>query len=184
MSYCTSRNFRALLKLEALAARMPGKVKAGDKDYDIVGGGDLMATFAPSPASSCRRMTSKGNRRSLAATICRPYSSAPASARAKRGPILTENGLLPGALRYHNYKFEFNLRGDDGAHTGGLAMDSNLGWKGAEQYVATRAADLRPVGRPTGTLRPVHELHRAHLPREKWGSDCNVGTHWRSFPES
>ena len=31
----------------------------------------------------------------------------------------------------------FNLRGDDGAQTGGLAVDSNLGWKGAEKYVAT-----------------------------------------------
>lgn len=31
----------------------------------------------------------------------------------------------------------FNLRGDDGASTGGLAVDSNLGWKGAEKYVAT-----------------------------------------------
>jgi len=31
----------------------------------------------------------------------------------------------------------FNLRGDDGASTGGLAVDSNLGWKGPEKYVAT-----------------------------------------------
>jgi hypothetical protein len=31
----------------------------------------------------------------------------------------------------------FNLRGDDGQATGGLAVDSNLGWKGGEKYVAT-----------------------------------------------
>src|ERR1700732_3495417 len=31
----------------------------------------------------------------------------------------------------------FNLRGEDGQPTGGLAVDSNLGWKGAEKYVAT-----------------------------------------------
>ncbi|PWK75671.1 hypothetical protein C8K44_103239 [Aminobacter sp. AP02] len=31
----------------------------------------------------------------------------------------------------------FNLRGDDGEATGGLAVDSNLGWKGADKYVAT-----------------------------------------------
>ena len=48
----------------------------------------------------------------------------------------TENELLPGALRIGNYKFVFNLRGDDGATTGGLAVDSNLGWKGADKYVA------------------------------------------------
>jgi len=31
----------------------------------------------------------------------------------------------------------FNLRGDDGQATGALAVDSNLGWKGADKYVAT-----------------------------------------------
>jgi arylsulfatase len=49
----------------------------------------------------------------------------------------TENELTPGAARVGNYKAVFNLRGDDGAPTGGLAVDSNLGWKGAEKYVAT-----------------------------------------------
>ena len=38
---------------------------------------------------------------------------------------------------HRNYKFLFNLRGDDGAATGGLAVDTNLGWKGPEKYVAT-----------------------------------------------
>jgi hypothetical protein len=49
----------------------------------------------------------------------------------------TENELSPGAARVGNYKAVFNLRGDDGALTGGLAVDSNLGWKGPEKYVAT-----------------------------------------------
>ena len=49
----------------------------------------------------------------------------------------TENELSPGAARVGNYKAVFNLRGDDGQPTGGLAVDSNLGWKGAEKYVAT-----------------------------------------------
>jgi len=49
----------------------------------------------------------------------------------------TENELSPGAVRFGNYKMVFNLRGDDGAQTGGLAVDANLGWKGAEKYVAT-----------------------------------------------
>ena len=49
----------------------------------------------------------------------------------------TENELSPGAARVGNYKAVFNLRGDDGQATGGLAVDSNLGWKGAEKYVAT-----------------------------------------------
>lgn len=49
----------------------------------------------------------------------------------------TENEPSPGAFRWHQFKFVFNLRGDDGQATGGLAVDSNLGWKGAEKYVAT-----------------------------------------------
>ena len=48
----------------------------------------------------------------------------------------TENELTPGAARCGQYKAVFNLRGDDGVKTGGLAVDSNLGWKGAESYVA------------------------------------------------
>ena len=31
----------------------------------------------------------------------------------------------------------FNLRGGNGEKTGGLAVDSNLGWKGPSEYVAT-----------------------------------------------
>jgi arylsulfatase len=48
----------------------------------------------------------------------------------------TENELTPGAARVGNYKAVFNLRGDNGQETGGLAVDSNLGWKGAAKYVA------------------------------------------------
>ena len=45
--------------------------------------------------------------------------------------------MSPGAARAGNYKAVFNLRGDDGQPTGGLAVDTNLGWKGAAKYVAT-----------------------------------------------
>ncbi|MGO8256679.1 arylsulfatase, partial [Rhizobium ruizarguesonis] len=34
-------------------------------------------------------------------------------------------------------KFAFNIRGDNGSTTGGLAVDANFGWKGEEKYVAT-----------------------------------------------
>jgi hypothetical protein len=49
----------------------------------------------------------------------------------------TEDELTPGAARIGNYKAVFNLRGGDGEKTGGLAVDSNLGWKGPTEYVAT-----------------------------------------------
>lgn len=48
----------------------------------------------------------------------------------------TENELTPGAARVGHYKAVFNLRGDNGQATGGLAVDTNLGWKGAQSYVA------------------------------------------------
>ena len=64
----------------------------------------------------------------------------------------TENELSPGAARVGNYKAVFNLRGDDGAVTGGLAVDTNLGWKGAEQVCSDRAASIRLAARPAGTL--------------------------------
>ena len=40
-------------------------------------------------------------------------------------------------MRDGNLKAVFNLRGDNGQATGGLAVDANLGWKGPEKYVAT-----------------------------------------------
>lgn len=49
----------------------------------------------------------------------------------------TEDELSPGAIRIGHFKAVFNLRGDDGQATGGLAVESNLGWKGARKYVAT-----------------------------------------------
>ena len=49
----------------------------------------------------------------------------------------TEDELTPGAARVGNYKAVFNLRGGNGEKTGGLAVDSNLGWKGPSEYVAT-----------------------------------------------
>jgi len=50
--------------------------------------------------------------------------------------VLLHRGWTPGAARVGNYKAVFNLRGDDGARTRGLAVDTNLGWKGAEKYLA------------------------------------------------
>jgi hypothetical protein len=49
----------------------------------------------------------------------------------------TEDELTPGAVRVGNFKYVFNLRGDDGQATGGLSVDTNPGWKGSKSYVAT-----------------------------------------------
>jgi hypothetical protein len=66
----------------------------------------------------------------------------------------TENELSPGVARVSNYKAVFNLRGDDGAPTGGLAVDTNLDWKGREKCVAIVPPRSSISGRgPPGALR-------------------------------
>ncbi|MBB4297447.1 arylsulfatase [Rhizobium leguminosarum] len=115
----------------------PGKIKPDTKNHDIVGGLDLMATFA-----SVGSVPLPDKDREDKPIIFDSYDMSPIllgtgkSAR-KSWFYFTENELSPGAIRVNNYKFAFNIRGDDGASTGGLAVDSNLGWKGAEKYVAT-----------------------------------------------
>ena len=59
----------------------------------------------------------------------------------------TENELTPGAVRVGNYKAVFNLRGDDGQPTGGLAVDTQPRLEGRDEVRRHRSADLRPLGR-------------------------------------
>jgi arylsulfatase A-like enzyme len=116
---------------------MPGRIAAGKKVHDLAGGLDLMATFA-----SVAGVSLPGRDREGQPIIFDSYDMSPTlfgTGKSERTTwfYFTENELSPGAVRYVNYKFMFNLRGDDGAATGGLAVDTNLGWKGAEKYVAT-----------------------------------------------
>jgi arylsulfatase A-like enzyme len=120
-------------------AWMPGKIKAGTKNHDVVGGLDLMATFA---AVADQKLPT--NDRDGKPIIFDSYDMSPilfntgtGKSERKSWFYFTENELSPGAIRWGNYKFAFNLRGDNGAQTGGLAVDTNLGWKGPEKYVAT-----------------------------------------------
>jgi arylsulfatase A-like enzyme len=115
----------------------PGKIAADVKNHDIIGGLDFMATFA-----SLAGVKLPVNDLAGQPTIFDSYDMSPVLFGTGPDPrevwyYFTENELLPGAVRWHQYKFVFSLRGDDGAHTGGLAVDANLGWKGAESYVAT-----------------------------------------------
>jgi arylsulfatase len=115
----------------------PGKIKGGVKNHDILGGLDLMATFA-----SVAGVKLPENDRESKPIVFDSYDMSPVLfGTGKTARVswfyFTEDELSPGAARVGNYKAVFNLRGDDGAHTGGLAVDTNLGWKGAEKYVAT-----------------------------------------------
>lgn len=113
------------------------KIKAGSRNFDIVGGLDFMATFASLAGVKLPEKDREGQ-----PIIFDSYDMSPllfGTGKSERTSwfYFTENELTPGAARVGNYKAVFNLRGDDGQPTGGLAVDSNLGWKGPEKYVAT-----------------------------------------------
>lgn len=118
-------------------AWMPGRIKAGVKNHEIVGGLDLMATFAAVGGAKL-----PANDREGKPMVFDSYDLSPVLFGTGKSPrnewfYFTENELTPGAARVGNMKAVFNLRGDNGQQTGGLAVDTNLGWKGAERYVAT-----------------------------------------------
>ncbi|MGV0813107.1 arylsulfatase [Mycolicibacterium boenickei] len=114
----------------------PG-IEGGVRNSDIVGGLDFMATFAALAGAQLPEKDREGE-----PTIFDSYDMSPVlfgkgKSERKSWFYFSENELTPGAVRVGHYKAVFNLRGDDGASTGGLAVDTNLGWKGAEAYVAT-----------------------------------------------
>jgi arylsulfatase len=114
----------------------PG-IKAGTKNSDIVGGLDYMATFAKLAGAKLPENDREGKPIIFDSYDMSPVLFGTGKSERKSWFYFTENELTPGAARVGNYKAVFNLRGDDGTKTGGLAVDSNLGWKGAESYVAT-----------------------------------------------
>jgi len=113
------------------------RIKAGSKNSDIVGGLDYMATFASLAGVKLPQNDRAGQPIIFDSIDMSPVLFGTGKSARKSWFYFTENELTPGAARVGNYKAVFNLRGDDGASTGGLAVDSNLGWKGAEKYVAT-----------------------------------------------
>jgi arylsulfatase A-like enzyme len=118
-------------------AWMPGKIAAGKKNHEICGGLDLMATFASVAGVKLPEQDRAGQ-----PIIFDSFDLTPVLFGTGKSPrnswfYFTENELTPGAARVGNYKAVFNLRGDNGAPTGGLAVDTNQGWKGPEKYVAT-----------------------------------------------
>ncbi len=115
----------------------PGHTPADTKNHEIIGGLDLMATFASVAGVPLPTKDREGQ-----PIIFDSYDMTPVLTGSGPSPrnewfYFTENELTPGAARVGHLKAVFNLRGDDGAQTGGLAVDSNLGWKGPESYVAT-----------------------------------------------
>jgi len=117
--------------------RWPGQVKAGSKSDDIVGGLDLMATFASVAGIELPKKDREGQPIIFDSYDMTPVWTGKGKPLRNEWFYYTENELSPGAVRVGNWKYVFNMRGDDGAQTGSLAVDTNLGWKGPEKYVAT-----------------------------------------------
>ncbi|TWU32779.1 Arylsulfatase precursor [Novipirellula aureliae] len=115
----------------------PGKIEAAAKNHDIVGGLDLMATFASVAGVKLPENDREGKPIIFDSYDLRPVLLGTGPSPRKEWFYFTENELSPGAVRVGNYKACFNIRGDNGQETGGLSVDTNLGWKGAEKYVAT-----------------------------------------------
>ena len=118
-------------------AWMPGRIAAGKRNYDILGGLDLMATFAAIAGVKLPEKDRENQPIIFDSIDMSPVLFGTRKSARTSWFYFTENELTPGAARVGNYKAVFNLRGDDGAPTGGLAVDTNLGWKGADKYVAT-----------------------------------------------
>jgi arylsulfatase A-like enzyme len=113
----------------------PG-IKPGSKNHDILGGLDYMATFASLADVKLPEKDREGQPIIFDTIDMSPVLFGKGKSARDSWFYFTENELSPGAFRWRQYKFVFNLRGDDGQATGGLAVDSNLGWKGPEKYVA------------------------------------------------
>ena len=113
------------------------RIKAGSKNSDIVGGLDFMATFAALAGVKLPENDREGKPMVFDSYDMSPILFGTGKPARKSWFYFTEDELAPGAARVGNIKAVFNLRGDDGASTGGLAVDSNQGWKGPNKYVAT-----------------------------------------------
>src|SRR5208337_3548107 len=109
-------------------AMWPGKIKPNSKNHDILGGLDLMATFAAAGGVKLPEKDREGQPIIFDSCDMTPALLGTGKPARKSWFYFTENELTPGAARVGNYKAVFNLRGDDGQQTGGLAVDTNLGW--------------------------------------------------------
>ncbi|HEY4286609.1 MAG TPA: arylsulfatase [Puia sp.] len=115
----------------------PGQIEAGSDNHDIVGGLDLMATFASLAGVPLPTKDREGK-----PMVFDSYDMS--NVLFKEGPPLrdkwyyfTEMELSPGAVRVGKFKAVFNGRGDNGALAGSDMPGQQLGWRGDERYVAT-----------------------------------------------
>ncbi len=115
----------------------PGKIKPGSVSHDIVGGLDFMATFAHLAGVQLPTKDREGQPILFDSYDMSPLLLGTGKCERDTWYYFTERELSPGAIRVGRLKFVFNMRGDNGAMAGSDAPAPELGWRGAEKYVAT-----------------------------------------------
>jgi len=115
----------------------PSKIKAGQKSHEIVGTLDFMPTFAKLAGVELPTKDRAGEPTMFDGFDMSPLLFGQGQWKRKHWFYFSEDELSPGAVRVGRFKGVYNLRGDNGAVTGGLAVDTNIGWKGPKKYVAT-----------------------------------------------
>ena len=115
----------------------PGQIEAGSESHDIVGGLDLMATFAAFAGVELPTKDREGEPMIFDSYDMSNILFNEGEPLRNEWFYFTEIELAPGAIRSGKYKAVFNLRGDNGAMAGSDMPGQQLGWRGAESYVAT-----------------------------------------------
>jgi len=118
-------------------ALWPGKIKPGSHSHDIVGGLDFMATFAKLAGVELPTQDREGKPMVFDSYDMLPILFGTGPSERNTWYYFTERELAPGAIRVGRLKFVFNMRGDNGAIPGAPSSAPQLGWVGAEKYVAT-----------------------------------------------
>ncbi|MGI9329679.1 MAG: arylsulfatase [Gammaproteobacteria bacterium] len=118
-------------------AKWKGKIEPGSKSHDIAGGTDLMATFSHLAGLQLPGKDRDGKPMIFDSIDMGPILFGEAEPQRNTWAYFTENELSPGAVRVGPWKAVFNIRGDNGARAGSESPAAELGWRGAEKYVAT-----------------------------------------------
>jgi arylsulfatase len=115
----------------------PGKIEAGSDSHHIVGSLDFMATFANLAGVELPTKDREGKPMVFDSYDMSPILFGEGTWERDSWYYFTERELAPGAIRVGRFKFVFNMRGDNGAQPGAPDSAPQLGWVGAEKYVAT-----------------------------------------------
>ena len=142
----------------------PGKTKPGSKNHDIVGGLDLMATFAAVGGVKLPEKDREGQPIIFDSYDMSPILLGTGKSRGRIGSTSPRTSCRPARPASATTRLVFNLRGDNGAADRWPGGRHQPGMEGRREIRRHRAAGVRPLARPAGALRPVHEqLYRANL---------------------